>query len=152
MLINLLLADFLLNYKTVNMTVFPENRSLHSDFQSFVSSPLTKIKPQTTGVVWGLMELIGGLSSQLQNSPQDCFSWKSFTSFWFSEFRFKSANTKIKPQTTGVVWGLMELIGGLEPPTSSLPRMRSTAWAISASNGDPERARTVDLQRDRLAF
>ena len=74
MLINLLLADFLLNYKTVNMTVFPENRSLHSDFQSFVSSPLTKIKPQTTGVVWGLMELIGGLSSQLQNSPQDCFS------------------------------------------------------------------------------
>ena len=57
----------------------------------------------------------------------------------------------------------LELIGGLEPPTSSLPRTRSTTWAISAKNsgrqdkilsphGDPKRARTVDLQRDRLAF
>ena len=45
----------------------------------------------------------------------------------------------------------MELLSGFELEPSSLPRMRSTNCAIAA-NGDPDRARTDDPQRDRLVL
>ena len=41
---------------------------------------------------------------------------------------------------------------GIEPSTRGFSVHCSTDWATEALNGDPERARTVDLQRDRLAF
>ena len=41
---------------------------------------------------------------------------------------------------------------GLEPPTQGFSVPCSTSWATEAKNGDPEGARTPDLQRDRLAY
>ena len=41
--------------------------------------------------------------------------------------------------------------GGIEPPTLWFSVTCSTYWATKA-NGDAEGARTLDLQRDRLAF
>ena len=54
----------------------------------------------------------------------------------------------------------LELMEGIEPPTYWLqiscstvePHQHEVMWCSSTGIGDRERARTVDLQRDRLAF
>ena len=47
---------------------------------------------------------------------------------------------------------MLELLGGFEPPTCILTKDALYLLSYSSIYGDQEGARTLDLQRDRLAF
>ena len=60
--------------------------------------------------------------------------WRLCGQKFFEEFQspVKVAKNKIKHPKSEDFRCFLELLGGFEPPTSSLPRMRSTYWATAA--------------------